>query len=250
MKKENRSSGEKSNSLSGVKKVFVKQFKTQLKKCEEKYKLETGKKIKIPDIKKELAEYVGVDVKTISKWNTGTDFPEIENLIKVAEFFSCSIDELFTNKNPYDEIKQKWEEKKLNEKAIEKAELLLREPPKIKPLWGDDDIPVPRWNTNKFFNDLLCSEDIDELIGYYFNISKEFFGLTNAEVEAVNASIKNDNLLESNKLLSILCTNLPKEVQDKILENKNNIDTFIMLHTASYILKMYYDETQNKNNTK
>ena len=41
-----------------------------------------------------LAEKLDVEKSTISKWETGEALPSIPNLLKLADIFECSLDEL------------------------------------------------------------------------------------------------------------------------------------------------------------
>lgn len=43
---------------------------------------------------KQLAEKLGISIKTVSHWETGYTEPDISQLIKIADFFKISIDEL------------------------------------------------------------------------------------------------------------------------------------------------------------
>lgn len=42
----------------------------------------------------EVAEQINISQKTISKYETKNRIPNIDNLIKLAEFFKCNISEL------------------------------------------------------------------------------------------------------------------------------------------------------------
>lgn len=41
-----------------------------------------------------LAEKLNVSRQTISKWEQGSVYPEIERLIKICELFQCSIEQI------------------------------------------------------------------------------------------------------------------------------------------------------------
>ena len=41
-----------------------------------------------------VARHIGVNRATISKWESGKMLPSTDNLIKLASFYNCSIDEL------------------------------------------------------------------------------------------------------------------------------------------------------------
>lgn len=43
---------------------------------------------------KQLAEMLGKDPATISKWVTNTSQPSLENLIEIARFLKCEINDL------------------------------------------------------------------------------------------------------------------------------------------------------------
>ena len=42
----------------------------------------------------ELSLKLGVDQTTVSQWETGKIKPRVDTLIKLAEFFGCTVDEL------------------------------------------------------------------------------------------------------------------------------------------------------------
>lgn len=48
----------------------------------------------------DLAEKLEVSRQSISKWETGASLPEIDKLVKLAELFQVSLDELVTGKAP------------------------------------------------------------------------------------------------------------------------------------------------------
>ena len=83
-------------------------------------------KLRIADLRrqkkitqKELADVMGVSFQTISKWEKGTNLPDITFLLPLAEYFKVSIDQLMgvvpLNGEEYIEEKtgtgQFWEEK-------------------------------------------------------------------------------------------------------------------------------------------
>ena len=43
----------------------------------------------------ELADLLGVDKTTVSKWETGSSFPRANVLPKIAEIFQCTINDLY-----------------------------------------------------------------------------------------------------------------------------------------------------------
>jgi len=75
---------------------------------------------------KDLAEILNVEAYTISDWEQGRCEPNIEMLIKIADFFSVSIDYLINRKNnSYDYSKLSLAQlelinyiKKLNDKEV------------------------------------------------------------------------------------------------------------------------------------
>ncbi len=42
----------------------------------------------------ELAKEMGIDRSTVAKWETGAAMPRADKLLKLAEIFECSVDEL------------------------------------------------------------------------------------------------------------------------------------------------------------
>ena len=43
---------------------------------------------------KEVAEYMGVSVTTVSQWENGVFYPTVDKLPKIAAFYGCTVDEL------------------------------------------------------------------------------------------------------------------------------------------------------------
>jgi len=44
---------------------------------------------------RELAEYLHVSVQAVSKWETGSSYPDLVLLLPMARLFSVTLDELF-----------------------------------------------------------------------------------------------------------------------------------------------------------
>lgn len=49
---------------------------------------------------KELAEVLGVDKSTVTKWEVGSSLPRTQLLTKIASLFGCTIDELLKDPAP------------------------------------------------------------------------------------------------------------------------------------------------------
>ena len=47
----------------------------------------------------ELAARVGVKASSVCAWETGVSMPTVENLMKLADIFQCSIDEVLGRKS-------------------------------------------------------------------------------------------------------------------------------------------------------
>ena len=61
----------------------------------------------------EVANHLGVSFQSVSKWERGEGYPDIELLPAIAEYFSASVDELLGTSEAkraekYDEINNKW----------------------------------------------------------------------------------------------------------------------------------------------
>ncbi|MBR4578807.1 MAG: helix-turn-helix transcriptional regulator [Oscillospiraceae bacterium] len=71
---------------------------------------------------KALAKHLNCSVQAINQYKNGTSFPKTENLVKIAQFFNCSLDwliDLSPTKNPDAEIKAICDYTGLSEIAIE-----------------------------------------------------------------------------------------------------------------------------------
>ena len=80
----------------------------------------------------ELAEYIGVSKASVSKWETGTTYPDITLLPRLAAFFDISIDELMDYKPQmereeirklYRQLSHDFSEKPLEEVLVHCREL-------------------------------------------------------------------------------------------------------------------------------
>lgn len=253
MEKNIRESGEKNNQKKDIKQVFKENFKKQIKVYIETINSETGKKIEEKDVKKSLESYLNShyqshDIKAISNWYIGKNIPKPDVLVDIANFFNCTIDELLMDKNTYEEKNRQMREKGFSEEAIKKIELLLRKPPKKTALFGE--IIESEFGSFEFLNDLICNQNINELIRYFSQISKEFFNLTKDDMEKINTIIpdlkESNNHINNIKLLKDLLLELPEPVKYNVQKIKDNIDLFIELHTAIYILKLYKESMHRK----
>lgn len=61
----------------------------------------------------EIANHIGVSAQSVSKWERGEGYPDIELLPSLANYLGISVDELLgvsesEKKNKYDEINKKW----------------------------------------------------------------------------------------------------------------------------------------------
>jgi transcriptional regulator with XRE-family HTH domain len=48
----------------------------------------------------ELADYLHLSRQTISKWELGKSLPDLENVIRLSEYFNVSVDVLLGHKKP------------------------------------------------------------------------------------------------------------------------------------------------------
>lgn len=257
MKNNIRVSSEKSNSTYDIKAVFQKNFRKQIKNYITIVERENGKKPKESVVKKNLLQYLSdnyysnYDSKSVSKWYTGENLPQPEVIVLIAKFFNCSTDELLMDKNPYEQLNQQMREKGFSEEATKIIELWLRKNPKTQKVLFGDNIQVNDWGTFDFLNDLICNKEIDKLIGCYRDISEEFFNLSNDDIEKINAKIpelEQSHILRNNKeVLESLLLELPKKIKYKVQNIKDDIDLFIEIQTAIYILKLYKNETKRRN---
>lgn len=51
----------------------------------------------------EVAKKLNISRQSISKWETGTSYPDIENLIKLSELYNISLDELIKGDSEFQE---------------------------------------------------------------------------------------------------------------------------------------------------
>lgn len=104
--------------------------------------MDIGKKIKALRLEKEgkqeeLAEYLGVSVQAVSKWETGASVPDISLLPNLAIFFGVTIDELFqlSNEAEFERIENMfWHERRIAPETFDHCvrflERVLQDEPK------------------------------------------------------------------------------------------------------------------------
>ena len=95
-------------------------------------KLKIGDKIKELRYEKgltqeEIGTLIGVSAQSVSKWERGEGYPDIEMLPSLANYFGISIDELLgadANSKKYDEINMLWAENNKNGAHKENVDLM------------------------------------------------------------------------------------------------------------------------------
>ncbi len=65
-----------------------------------------------------LAEALGLSRQAVSKWESSQSFPETEKLLKLAEIYGCTLDELVTGKNPEEPATKEKPKVRVSEKMI------------------------------------------------------------------------------------------------------------------------------------
>ena len=58
----------------------------------------------------QLAEKLGVSGRTISRWETGNNMPDISLLVEIAEYFDVSIPEIIKGKRKSEDMKEETKE--------------------------------------------------------------------------------------------------------------------------------------------
>lgn len=72
-----------------------------------------------------LAEKLYISRQAISKWENGDATPDLDNLIKLADIFSCSLDELILARKKEVQIERVYDNKKYDTKIIIKTFWLI-----------------------------------------------------------------------------------------------------------------------------
>lgn len=150
----------------------------------------------------QLAEKVGVSFQTVSRWETGVVYPDIELLPALAELFETRVDELIgCTKNDKDKILEKrWEEyEKLTDAEEQYAYLkeMKRDFPK------EYDIPLSMLKImfyDKIHQDELCAvfEDFSALCTdkFYIDEAQNMY-ISLEEESAAMRFIQNSSISES-----------------------------------------------------
>lgn len=64
-----------------------------MKKCTAIAKYRMGQKL----TQEQLAQNLGVDRTTVSKWEVGVACPRVDKLLQLSKILNCTVDELLTN---------------------------------------------------------------------------------------------------------------------------------------------------------
>jgi transcriptional regulator with XRE-family HTH domain len=70
----------------------------------------------------QLAEELGVSGRTISRWETGNNMPDISLLVEIAEYFDVSISEIIKGERKSEDMKEEAKEVAENMSDYAKAE--------------------------------------------------------------------------------------------------------------------------------
>ena len=227
--------------------------------------IKIGEKIKSlrkkADVTQEkFADYLGITPQAISRWESGTAYPDIELIPAIANFFSVSSDELFgidQAKNQekinkiYDKIKD-YSPKGLHDKKIKILREAIQEFPNDYGLLGSLAYALSYTNTNK-------EESRDEAIAIWERIIADAPGENHRALQALafeynSAGNKEKAIETAHKLPDINCTSsiiLSRilEGEDRFKQLKNNIENFTdSLHMEYSMLahSKYKDEPEKQ----
>ena len=72
----------------------------------------------------QLADELNVSRQAVSKWESGSSYPEMDKLIQIAKIFECTLDDLTNDKISMDKINSKKDKNPLNDLVSEVADII------------------------------------------------------------------------------------------------------------------------------
>lgn len=218
----------------------------------------------------DLAERVGVSRQSVSKWETGDAYPEMNNILMLCKIFNCKINDLLSNN--LEDFESFDEEVKMNLVKFEKEkQQKVKTLTKILSLIGKIAgivvkvaipfviiamIVIPIFLSNiDVENNRIISKNIDiQLVEHGNRINIDYKGHT-AISDIPNEDFdKLENVLKENKTVTIvklelgfttllafliILTKLLKHLEE-LFENINKGDTPFTLINVNHIKKMSY----------
>lgn len=182
----------------------------------------------------QLAQAIGVSVPAVSKWETGTTYPDITLLPKIARFFECSIDELMAYEQKLTPLQiNQWlaeckelANKRLFDEMIEKCTGYLRQYPK------SNELKLAIASFYLMEKGFAPKDILDDL-------SKQAISLLEEVASGTDASLMN----QANYLLAgIYIQNQEDEKAEKILLQMPRL-TF---HPDDLLIAIYLQRKENK----
>lgn len=164
---------------------------------------------------KEFGEILGVSNKAVSKWETGESMPQMKTIIKMAEFFEISPDELMVGK--------KYDENKTVQQAAVSSDL-AEENAKLK---SQLNSAVKDKNKIRGFGMAVCAILLTVILivvlynhqdNYTIHNQSEFIGAENSVVEFGGKVFYKGNTLE--QLVYNDCPN-PEIIKDAVIKAEN-----------------------------
>jgi transcriptional regulator with XRE-family HTH domain len=100
---------------------------------------EQRKKLNLSQSK--LAEMLGVEPQTVSKWERGVGFPDYPNVLKLAEIFSCSVQDILEPQ--FEDESENENEDENKDKEEVKTESVTTQTPVVEQAPAPASDPVP-----------------------------------------------------------------------------------------------------------
>lgn len=247
-------------------KIFYLNLDRQIKIFKEAYCMKNNidiQNVSDKEIYNAIAEKVQVSYNTISRWHKAELFPSMENMIKLAETLNCTLDELLTEKNIYQEYLLALEENGFSKKTLEiiNKEIRATIP---KPLFEIKGYVEP--SKIDFFtvlNYMIENKNIfvDTLIRDSKEVEKAFRKLT--DFEKYHKAIENNANIFNNATSGVLCqelsyyentyialiNSLPNEIQLVLNNAKSNLNKCYEMYISAYIVYLF-NEVYNKYKSK
>lgn len=165
----------------------------------------------------EIAKGIGVTQQTISSYKHGRITPDLETLIKIAEFFNVSMDYLLTGVRA--ENKSVQEILKLSDKAIENLKFLAE-------------------NT-EFFDELLSDKEFKETLYYAIHLFLSNIVILLSNTSPLNKEIENNHTYYVNIYHREMDVVLDEDFSDKWEKHQLNMLEYLERDSADSIARYF-----------
>ncbi len=245
-----------------IQKTFYKNLNKQIIIFRDRYCVEKGinkEYVKDVEIYEAIAEKVNVKYNTISRWHKAEMLPDMENIIKLARALNCTVDELLTGENRYQQYLEALEEKGISKYASEIIEKEIRATiPKclfeiqgyIEPVKVDFFTVLNYMVENKeIFIETLerSSKEIEKIFRKLTDLEKYKDILSNSNNNNIKYEYLGQEISYYEDEYNKLKNSLPDDIKIELEKSEKNINKYYKMFISAYIVYLFNEVYKNHN---